>query len=265
MTKNRETSLHSAVLEDNLAVVRGLVGHVHRSNVANWLGFTALELAQLLDKQDCVELLGFSLKKRIRLIRKHETEVSELSIGEFEAEFAVHYLGHLKFDSYRTLQKVLENCPWILKKSFLGTENREYAKQYEEQLAVGYVAPLTIKWVDYNMGYGAFADQDMDKGIYIGEYTGLVRQLDLVHPSLNAYCFHYPTRFWSWNYYVVDSKSEGNELRFVNHSDKPNLQPICICDRGILHLALITNREVKEGEELTFNYGTDYWKRREKF
>jgi len=35
-------------------------------------------------------------------------------------------------------------------------------------------------------------------------------------------------------------------------------------DRSFLHTVYFAARDVKKGEQLTFNYGADYWRRRGK-
>ena len=64
--------------------------------------------------------------------------------------------------------------------------------------------------------------------------------------------------------HAVDAQDGGNETRFVNHSDTPNAEPVTQLDRGILHIFFRTTRAVVYGEELTINYGKDYWQRRTK-
>lgn len=122
-----------------------------------------------------------------------------------------------------------------------------------------------IKWINPILEYGLFTAADLPERSFIGEYTGVIRQIDKKHPDLNSYCFHYPTRFWSAKYFVIDSLHEGNASRFINHSNQPNLQPLWLVNRGVLHLIFIANQFIAKGAELTFNYGSDYWMRRKKY
>lgn len=253
-----EPPLHLAVLHDDLEQLKALAQNEALKNVKNWLGYTALELAYLLYKTACINILHPEKKRLIQISPPHQT-TKQYDPVQFEEKFGLRYLSHLHFATYPLLQKAIRNCPWIIKSTALGEENRTLGMQYQEQISSGYVADVTIRWINETIGYGLFANEEMAKGTYIGEYTGQVRRMSRVRPDYNAYCFHYPTRLWSWNYFVIDAQHEGNELRFINHSPQPNLQPVCLFDRGLLHLAFITNDEVKAGEQLTFDYGPDYW------
>lgn len=205
--------------------------------------FSSLELARYLDKPS-------SLDKIFKVQKKGASEIVKMGKNEFEAYFHVHYLPYLKFSSYAVFQKVLKNCPYTLRNKFKMSQPE------------GFVADVSIRWIDPTYGFGLFAETNLAKGAYIGEYTGLVRQMHRLNPDHNAYCFHYPTRFWSLNYFIIDALIEGNELRFANHSDTPTMEPACRVDRNLLHLIFFTKREVHAGEQLNFNYGQDYWKKR---
>jgi len=265
MLVDDETPLHLAVLDDDQLKAKELSQDPALLQAQNRLGFTALEIAQLLGKRKYVQILHPQLPQTFKVLPKEQISPLELSEKEFEEFFNIRYLSHLRFATYQELKDVIHNCPWILKSSSLGQENRELGKKYREEILAGYTVEPTIQWVDDVFGYGAFAGQDLAPGTFVGEYTGLVRRLYRLHPDHNGYCFHYPTRFFSWKYYMVDALKEGNLLRFVNHSDEPTLEPLCLVDRGLLHLAFRTKGLIKRGAQLTFDYGTDYWKRREKF
>jgi hypothetical protein len=234
------------------------------SNQAKALGFTPLELAQLLDKKEIVQTLQPASKpKIIRVIHEGLTEPLEYDPEHFRRVFGVRYLPFLKFADYALLKEVIKECPLILR-SPLGKENRELGEKYRKEITDGYVVDSTIKWIDPEMGYGLFTNQDLPEGAYVGEYTGEVKPLFRAQLNYNAYSFHYPTRFWSLNYFIIDGMKQGNELRFLNHNDEPNLTPICIMDRCLLHMSFVTNQAISAGSELTFNYGVDYWRRRHK-
>jgi hypothetical protein len=257
-----EPLLHKAVLEDNHDLLNSLSKDKELLLQTNKLGFTALELAQLLNRRYCVEVLQPNATKTIKVVFRGNEILSRCNADQFEKAFKLGYLSHLRFASYAHLKRTIHNCPWILKSNILGKENRELGKTYHKQLSQGFVADVTIKWIDPQIGYGVFCNHELPAGTYVGEYTGTVRQLYRLKPDQNIYCFHYPTCFWSWNYFMVDALREGNEMRFINHSVQPNLEPKCLVDRGLLHLVFITSQDIERGGQLTFNYGSDYWKHR---
>ena len=60
---------------------------------------------------------------------------------------------------------------------------------------------------------------------------------------------------------VIDSKHKGNISRFFNHSCSScgNLKPEIVRVNHIFpRVAFVTTRDVKDGEELTFDYGTSF-------
>jgi SET domain-containing protein len=62
----------------------------------------------------------------------------------------------------------------------------------------------------------------------------------------------------------VDALQEGNVTRFINHSNVPNLEPRCFVERGLLHQVFMARQKISKGTQLTFDYGNDYWIRRQK-
>lgn len=259
-----EPPLHAAVLNDHCDEIRALSQDENARRTTNHLGFTALELAYLLDKKSALDILDPQAKRTIKIVPKGRPQVHYYSAEQFEKIFGIEYLSHPRFANYAVLQEVISNCPWILKQSWLGAENRQLGEQYKTEIDSGYIADLTIKWIDEVFGYGVFANESLPAGAYVGEYTGNVRRLSRWRPDFNAFCFHYPTRFWSWKYFVIDALHESNELRFINHSDQPNLEPICLLDRNLLHIAFVANQPIGRGMQLTFNYGEDFWMHRKK-
>ena len=61
----------------------------------------------------------------------------------------------------------------------------------------------------------------------------------------------------------IDAFEYGSVARLINHSTTPN----CIFKRvllgGLMRVLCCTSRCVIEGEELTLNYGSSYWRIRE--
>lgn len=264
MSNTRESPLHCAVLADDYASVKALSKIPSLREATNFLGLTALELAQYLGKEVCERILSPHEAKHISVMKSGSNRLELLSRAQFKHFFHVKYCDHLFFPDYLFLQKVLKDCPWIIRKSFLGEENRLQGLQYQNELSQGTIEKVAIQWIDAELGYGLFALQDLPENTYIGEFTGLVRRLSRRNPNQNVYCFHYPTRFWSWNYTVVDALMYGNETRFINHSDTPNLHPFCVWERNFLHIIFLTKEPIQAGTQLTYNYGKDFWKHRHK-
>lgn len=55
---------------------------------------------------------------------------------------------------------------------------------------------------------------------------------------------------------VIDGSCHSNKARYINHSCKPNAQAY-IVDRKVF---IYAKRRIAPGEEITIDYGEDYWK-----
>ncbi len=256
--------LHDAVLKENVELVESLSKDPGRKFEKNTLGFTPFEIAVLLGKKRCIEILSTSIPKQIQVVPHKETTIHHFSEKEFAEFFQISYAPTLFLQDYATLQKVIKNCPWSMRRGPLFEELRDLAVQFRKLIFRGYTAPIRIQWAGDKLGYGAFANEDILPEAFVGEYAGCVRQFHPFHQDLNGYCFYYPKKLFSLRYFVIDGLKHGNEMRFVNHSDNPNLTPKCLIDRGLLHIVLFAKEKISAGTELTFDYGKDYWRFRKK-
>ncbi len=96
-----------------------------------------------------------------------------------------------------------------------------------------------------------FANQNIRKGQKVIEYTWK----KVAHSVAN--------RIW-WKYlftvnsrYTIIGTWHHNRARYINHSCKPNCEPLEVRWRIIISAI----KAIKAGEELTYNYGKDYFER----
>jgi uncharacterized protein len=101
-------------------------------------------------------------------------------------------------------------------------------------------------------GLGLFAGEDIPWGKFVIEYTGQKitfaesnRREKFYNRLRQTYVFEYDDK------YDIDGFVGGNESRFINHSKTPNL--CVIRERG--KILFYSHRNIKKGEELTFDYG----------
>lgn len=260
----KEPPLHQAVINNNSEEVVKLLQKGSDLTEPNSLGFTALEVAQFLGYNKIIaQLTPSKTSSHLSYITfPGVPEPIECSARDLKAILGVTYRSFLYFPNYQFFKETIHQCPWILKgMSLMDTATREIYTKFYPKIEKGEVADTAIQWINPEIRFGLFARVDFPENSYVGEYTGEVRPLYRLKPNYNAYCFHYPTRWWSLRYRMIDALKCGNELRFANHSETPNMEPYCVVNRGLLHLIFVTSREIKAGEELTFNYGADYWLR----
>lgn len=97
-------------------------------------------------------------------------------------------------------------------------------------------------------GLGLFAARPFKKGDRIVEYRGRVISKDEEYTSRSKYLFEVHSRK------TIDGASRRNVARYINHSCKPNCEPEI--EKGRVFIDAVKN--IKEGEELAYDYGKEY-------
>ena len=103
--------------------------------------------------------------------------------------------------------------------------------------------------------WGVFATQPISKNKRIVDYAGekisnqesLRRERRYINNGEHIWCFKLTNRS------VIDAAVGGNVARFINHSCHPN----CYIDikKGVIWIRAARN--IRKGEELTYDYNTD--------
>ena len=109
-------------------------------------------------------------------------------------------------------------------------------------------------------GNGVFAIADIKKGDFVVEYKGKRRTHAEVDKDDTGDIESGHTFLFTLNDdYVIDANHKGNKARWINHSCDPNCEAVIDEHEGknrkkdrVLIEAL---RNIKSGEELTYNYG----------
>ena len=98
-------------------------------------------------------------------------------------------------------------------------------------------------------GRGLFASRSFRKGEFVLEYTG--KRI----PSTYADTLKTRFLFEPDNKWTVDGSPLDNTARYINHSCEPN------CESHIKdgHILIHAFRDITPGEELTFDYGEEYF------
>ena len=100
-------------------------------------------------------------------------------------------------------------------------------------------------------GKGLFAGEAIPKGARIVEYTG--RRVGKAERQKDGGKYF----FWVGRDLMIDGNIPSNIARYINHSCAPN----CEADgpRGRVYISAL--RKIKKGEELTYAYGKEYFKK----
>ncbi|XP_052413408.1 uncharacterized protein LOC127958551 isoform X1 [Carassius gibelio] len=124
---------------------------------------------------------------------------------------------------------------------------------------------LEVKYINAVKGRGLFAKHSICKGEFVVEYRGdiindeeLQNRRKRYHASSAAFMFEFKRRGKTW---CIDaSREDGSFGRIVNDDQKhPNCEMRKIYVNGKIHLCLFALNDIKEGEEITYDYGgVDY-------
>ena len=109
-------------------------------------------------------------------------------------------------------------------------------------------------------GNGVFATADIAKGERVIRYKGALRSHDEVDEEYGDIDEDGHTFLFTLNDdYVIDANVKANIARWINHSCDPNCEAVVEeDDKGRPHkdkVFIEAIRDIKAGEELTYNYG----------
>ena len=98
-------------------------------------------------------------------------------------------------------------------------------------------------------GLGLFANRDFKKEEFIIEYTGEPLTHEESDKKGGRYLFTLNDKI------VLDGSGREHTARYINHSCEPNIEAVIEDNEQIMFYAL---RDIKKGEEFTFDYGEEY-------
>lgn len=167
----------------------------------------------------------------------------------------------LIFPEEKILQKIIYRTTKKLLKKKIRQSNDWRIAMYAEERKRGLSADLVIRLMNPLVGYGVYTQTSIPAHTYIGEYTGVVRKRRRRADLTNDYVFGYVIGGYDTPW-VIDAKERGNFTRFFNHSFEPNLTSGWMIVDGICHIIFFSNRRIEAGEQLTYDYGPHFWKKR---
>ncbi len=102
-------------------------------------------------------------------------------------------------------------------------------------------------------GLGLFATRVYKRGDLIIEYTGEVITEEEANRRGGKYLFELNDKF------TIDGKGRENLARYINHSCLPSAYPELTYNEK--QVFIYAKRKIAIGEEITYNYGKDYFNR----
>lgn len=100
-------------------------------------------------------------------------------------------------------------------------------------------------------GLGLFTTSPIKKGTFIIEYVGELLTAAQAGERGGQYLFEINNRW------TIDGRGRDNLARYINHSCRPNCESDTNDRKKRITITAIKN--IKEGEELTYDYGKAFW------
>ena len=110
-------------------------------------------------------------------------------------------------------------------------------------------SPFSLSVKRSTSGLGVFTNEPIKKGKFILEYTGELISEDEANRRGGLYLFNINSRW------TIDGKKHENLSRYLNHSCRWN----CESKTRGKKVLIYSTKNIKAGEELVYDYGTDYF------
>lgn len=177
---------------------------------------------------------------------------------ELFKELGIEYIDHTIIKYAPLFRMDMKQCDKYEEAPYYYDELTERYGKYVENR---YLAPMSLRWLGDDVGYGVFASEDIEAEGFIGIYTGEV----VARTSYMSvdYAWAYPLKTLEGGKIILDAKFIGNEMRFVNDSRTPNcIVKYVLGFDGIWHVCYVALTPIKKGEQILVSYGEGYWKTR---
>jgi len=113
------------------------------------------------------------------------------------------------------------------------------------------IAKKDFKVFKSSAGFGLRTLKDIKKGELVIEYTGRKTSNAAAERNPNRYQFDLDEKW------TIDGSPRSNTARYINHSCRPNCEAVHYTDTNEIGIEAIRN--IKAGEELTYDYGKEYF------
>ncbi|MBI5273040.1 MAG: SET domain-containing protein-lysine N-methyltransferase [Chlamydiia bacterium] len=256
-TRDGQSLLHLAVLSDRPDLAAKLITENPQLKLLrNHFGFTALELAQFLPRERLAALLQPSAVTDFC----DQPDVLIVDRKRLQERLPLLYRSRPLFASDKVFREVLLRSRKAKAEDAIPPEKMWMGVYFDAEIHKGLHPKVSIRYIDEEIGFGVFAEQRISPCSLVGEYTGIISEKRAKDLEGKTYCVRYTIWAMETRKIVLDAETMGNFTRFINHSSSPNLGLQSVYWRGIPRMVLVSLKEIQAGEQLTFNYGMNFWK-----
>lgn len=252
-TKEGDSILHLAVL----GCRKEVLDRLSEDPVLRWrrnnYGLTPLEIAQFLDREET--LTPAKVKAPIPF-----TSQPGVADCEHPTLAKLEFLSHPIFETNNALYDILSRSQKAKLEDQIPPEKIWMGIYFDKEIQRALHPPVSIRFIDEEVGFGVFTESRIPSCGFVGEYTGVVQERKRKHLKDKYYCVRYTVWEMGRRNFVIDAEEKGNFTRFINHSAKPNLSLQSVYWRGLPRMIFVALKEIPEGSQLTFDYGTFFWK-----
>ncbi len=100
-------------------------------------------------------------------------------------------------------------------------------------------------------GLGLYSKVPLKRGARVIEYTGEHLNEEEANERAGQYLFDVSKKL------TIDGSGRENLARYINHSCKPNCR--AEINESETRVFIFARRKIEPGEELTYNYGKEFW------
>lgn len=255
-TKEGDNILHLAVLSDVSEFPKELAEDKSLLWKRNHYGLTPIDIGQFLQRG--------AFSKYIRPdpsipFRKHPGVIIENSRDLTPLEH-LQFLSHPIFENSQVLYNILFRTQKAKERDQIPPEKTWMGIYFDKEIQQGTHPLVSIRFIDEEVGFGVFAEQRITPCSYVGEYTGSIQERKRKHTKDKMHCVRYTVWEMGRRNFIIDAEKMGNFTRFINHSANPNLSLQSVYWRGLPRMIFIALKEIDEGTQFTFDYGTFFWK-----
>lgn len=284
-SRKEETLLHLAVLFNRLDAVKALtLLNSQLKHRVNAFGLTPYELSLFLSRREISQWLypsaslSFSCQPHVSFLCRNNPKNSHLepmpvagggasswNSKQIETDERknlfqeIEFLPQPLFENEHILEEILTQSRKAKIEDTIPAERIWMGIYFDEEIRKGSHPKVSIQYIDDQINFGVFAEKRIPPCAFVGEYTGVIQERKKRELKNQIYSVRY-TVWETGRQFIINAEKHGNFTRFINHSAKPNLGLQSVYWRGMPRMVFIALKEISKGSQLTFDYGTIFWK-----